>query len=196
MKKEDKILLQGTVCTNVLEIRTTLVCSLSLSYLWLLTKQIIIPPPSQPNNLTWKLYLRHCRPLNNSLLIVLMSPGMETEWVFLIDSNTKPQRLNDLPKGRQNSFSLGKAALLQFLKRSTPVLMLFWEPFLWRRVQFPNLGGQCHHCSNKQFCQSDSFADAWLHLRQFYKMAKTAAFPTHHASLDMPGVHPSFLASA
>ena len=50
MKKEYKILLQGTVCTNVLEIRTTLVCSLSLSYLWLLTKQIIIPPPSQPNN--------------------------------------------------------------------------------------------------------------------------------------------------
>lgn len=83
------------------------------------------------------------------------------------------------PRVGKNSFSPGKAALFQFLKRSTPVLMLFWEPFLWRRVQFPNLGGQRHRCSNKHFSQSDSFADAWLHLRQFYKMVKTASFQNH-----------------
>ena len=197
VKKEYKILLQGTVCTNILEIRTTLVCSLSLSYLWFLTKQILIPPPTQPNSLMWKLYLRHCRPLKYSSLTGLMSPGMETEWVFLIDLNTKPQRLNDLPKGRQKQLLLGQSSIVTISQEiHTSAYVVLGALPVEKSSQFPNLGGQCHRCSNKHFSQWDSLANAWLHLRQFYKMAKIASFPTHHASLDMPGVHPSFLSSA
>lgn len=170
------------MCTSLFEIITTLVCSLGFSCIQIPTKEIIMSPPSQPNNLTLKLYLRHCRPLNDSSLIILTSPGTVAEWAFIVDSNSKPQRLNDLPKGQWKLLLPGQSSVVNNFSRdrSTRTLTLFWEPFLWRRTQFPILGVQCHHCSNEVLFRVRFFfcwGPAWLHLRQFYKMAKIAYLP-------------------
>lgn len=105
------------MCTSLFEIITTLVCSLGFSCIQIPTKEIIMSPPSQPNNLTLKLYLRHCRPLNDSSLIILTSPGTVAEWAFIVDSNSKPQRLNDLPKGQWKLLLPGQSSVVNNFSR-------------------------------------------------------------------------------